>query len=190
MKTLIRTELLKKRNNLSGNDKLNFSLKIKGTLVNLPEYKKAKAILCYMPINNEVDTVTLIKDSLKNKKRIALPKVNKKEHSIEVFEIKNIEGDLEIGCYNILEPKIENKRLNYSDIDLILVPGVAFDCRGFRIGYGKGYYDRLLKNTNAAKIALAYEFQVHDKLPGESHDVCVDKIITEKRIIECGGELK
>jgi len=188
MKTLIRTELLKKRNNLSESNKLNFSDKIKKTLFDLSEYKKAKTILCYMPVNNEVDIISLIKDSLKNKKRVALPRVNKKEHSIEVFEIKNIDNDLEIGCYNILEPKFENKRLNYSDIDLILVPGVAFDCHGFRIGYGKGYYDGLLKNTNATKIALAYEFQVHDTLPSESHDVCVDKIITENRVIECGGK--
>ena len=85
---------------------------------------------------------------------------------------------------------IEAAKIDPKEIDLIIVPGIVFDLRGFRIGYGEGYYDRLLKSAGVPKIGLAYEFQMRDKLPKESHDVCVDKIITENRIIECGGELK
>lgn len=186
MKTLLRKGLLEKRKNLPLKDKMKLSGKIKNRLLNLEEYKRAKTILCYMPINNEVDVTEFIINSLKNKKNIALPKVNKKECSMDLFKIKNICEDLEIGCYNILEPKIEKtKKLDYRDIDLIIVPGIAFDLKGSRIGYGKGYYDKLLKNSGAVKIGAAYEFQVHDKLPKECHDACVDKIVTEKRIIEC-----
>ena len=191
MKGAIRKEILEARNGLTLEDRLNLSGQIKNSVLNLEEYKRARTILCYMPINNEVDTISLIQISLDNGKIIALPRVNKKTKLLEVYEIRNLDEDLKKGSYDIQEPKINRtRRLEYSEIDLIIVPGIVFDLHGFRIGYGEGYYDRLLKSAGVPKIGLAYEFQMRDKLPKESHDVCVDKIITENRIIECGGELK
>ncbi len=94
--------------------------------------------------------------------------------------------ELSIGSYGILEPRTEKiRKTRVEDIDLIIVPGVAFDKKGNRIGHGKGYYDRLLDKTNATKIGLAFEFQLLKEIPTDKHDLPIDILITEKRIIKC-----
>jgi 5-formyltetrahydrofolate cyclo-ligase len=94
---------------------------------------------------------------------------------------------LEVGAYNILEPRQDTiKEIPIESIDLILVPGVVFDIHGNRIGHGKGYYDRLLNDTqNIPHVGLAFGFQIVDAVPVEGHDLPVDIIVTEERIIEC-----
>jgi len=193
MKSAAREKALATRRGLPLEERVRLSEIIQNSVLNLEEYREAEIIICYMPIKNEVDTLQIIKTALEEKKRIALPRVNRKTGSIEIYEIENLDEDLEEGSFGIREPKRnESRRLKYSDIDLVLVPGVAFDCHGSRIGYGGGHYDWLLKRTNATKIALAYEVQIScEDLPCEPHhDVCVDKIVTETRVIKCGGEVK
>ena len=91
-------------------------------------------------------------------------------------------NDLSTGAYGILEPR-EIKIALPEDIQVAIIPGIAFDKKGYRIGYGKGYFDRLLPKMNALKIALAFDFQLLDELPREKHDVKMDMIITDKRIL-------
>ena len=92
--------------------------------------------------------------------------------------------ELRVGSYGILEPRIEKiRKTNVEDLELIIVPGIAFDKNGNRLGHGKGYYDRILGKTNATKIGLAFEFQIVGKIPTNENDKPVDIIITEERVI-------
>lgn len=153
---------------------------ITNTLQKHKIFQNAQKILLYIPIKNEVDTLELIHKNLR-KKEIHLPRV-KDEQKISIHKITSFE-DLETGSYGIPEPKENCESIRISQLDLIIVPGVAFDVKGMRIGFGKGYYDRLLKNLKTKKLALAYEFQIKDSLPADPHDQKIDIIITEERTI-------
>lgn len=184
MKSKIRNQLLKKRSTLSTTEVKQKSEIILTKLEELPEFKKAKNILTYVSFNNEVDTHSLIKKYLITKsKQIIVPKVIGKK--LRLFKISNF-SDLATGKFNLLEPVngVEFAADKLTTSDLILVPGIAFDKGKNRIGYGKGYFDRLLTDTQAKKIAFAFDLQILDKIPAEQHDIKVDKIITEKKIIE------
>lgn len=146
----------------------------------LDEFKAAKSVLFYYSVNGEVDTIEPINNNLKSK-LIYLPRLIN-ETQFEAIAIKNLEG-LKINNKNIPEP-IGKSSLD-EKIDLVIVPGVAFDKRGHRIGMGKGYYDRYLKNKTAKKIALAYEEQVLDSIPKDPYDVDVDIIVTDQNIYRC-----
>lgn len=120
-------------------------------------------------------------------KRVILPKVNVTDWRLMLYEIKNIK-ELEKGYMDIPEPHVAEDRLrNIDDIDIFIIPGVAFDESGNRLGYSSGLYDKLLGNFKKSIpiVALAYEEQIVEKIFSEQHDVKVHKIITEKRIIEC-----
>ena len=112
---------------------------------------------------------------------------------LELFHLQSMD-ELETGMYGILEPSQELRRLpqkqvELKELDLIMVPGVGFDANGARMGHGKGYYDKLLENArpDTPLVALAFECQIFDEIPVASHDVFMDKIITESRLIECGN---
>ena len=180
MKSYIRKAILEKRSKVSVKEVKSLSQKIRTSLFSLKEYKSAKAVMFYVSFNKEVSTREMIKEALKTK-TVIVPKCVKNE--IAPYAIKSIE-ELKKGTLGILEPKTKNI-FPKEKIDLIIVPGIAFDKRGFRIGYGKGYYDRFLKNLKAKKIALAFEFQVIKKVPENEKDVPVDMVVTEKRIVEC-----
>lgn len=177
-KHIIRKKILELRKNLPTYDVLKKSNEIIKKLEEIEEFKEAKKIACYISFGNEVYTHGFIKKYVETK-IISVPVVNKKE--IFLSNIKSW-SELQQGAYGILEPKKEFLRI-CNNVDLIIVPGIAFDKKGNRIGYGEGYYDKLLKKLNAIKIALAYDFQLLDKIPSEKHDVKIDIIITEKRIL-------
>ena len=179
MKNKIREELIKKRDKLGVYEVFKKSNDIISKLVSLQEFKKAKKLLCYISFDNEVYTHGLIKKYVKEKD-IAVPVVRGNE--LILSYIKEW-GELTTGAYGILEPK-EIRKANLNDIEIAIIPGIAFDNRGYRIGYGKGYFDRLLSKMNALKIALAFDFQILDEVPEEKHDVRMDMIITEKRILQ------
>lgn len=142
-------------------------------------YKKAKTIMAYISYNSEVDTLFLIDKMIKDGKTLCAPKCMD-EHTIEARKFAD-KSQLKPGAYGILEP-IGEKVLN---IDLIIVPGVAFNERCHRIGYGAGYYDRFLEKTKAISCGLFYEDQKAD-FQEEKTDIGLDYIITEKNIYEKG----
>ncbi len=119
-------------------------------------------------------------------KRVILPKVNMPEWKLMLYEIKNSK-ELQKGYMDIPEPpETEGRLKNVNDVDVFIIPGVAFDVSGNRLGYSSGLYDKLLYGTKHIPIvALAYEEQIVEKIFSEPHDVKVHKIVTEKRIIEC-----
>jgi 5-formyltetrahydrofolate cyclo-ligase len=147
---------------------------------NLKEYYNAKNILIYYPFRSEVDTTVIIIRAIKDGKRVILPRVSGK--TLELFYIKDIKKDLKPGTYGIMEP---DKDLcipaRYTEPDLAVVPGVGFDRYKNRLGYGGGFYDRLLPklSKNIQKIALCFQVQIVDHLPSFAHDIRVDKVISE-----------
>lgn len=166
------------RDNINNRDKK--SSEIIKRLINTKEYQKSKVIALYSNISSEVETKELIKISLENKK-VVLPKINK-DNTMDFYEIKYLK-DLEVGAFNIKEPKIKNKKpIKKEEIDLMIIPGICFDKSKNRIGYGKGYYDKYLSNTNIKKIGLCYEEQITKEIKSDKTDISLDYLITEMKI--------
>ena len=181
MKNQLKESILEKRNSLTKEERIGKSRKIQDNLFNLEQYKKFKTIMFFVSFNSEVNTHEMIKNALGNKTTV-VPKVE--QHEIEPSVIIDFDN-LMPSKLGILEP-IEAMKIAYKHIDLVLVPGIAFDMEGHRIGYGYGYYDKFLKKVpKAVKIGLCFDFQVVDKVPREEHDVPVDLVVTEKGIVEC-----
>ncbi len=188
----IRREVLKKRDALSIEDRRQKDRLIFDRLVNLKPFNDAERMLFYVSFGSEVDTRGLIQYALSKGKTVAVPKVIKATSGLEVYRITDTK-ELVSGAFGIPEPLgRENDRLEPTLMDLIIVPGVAFDEQCNRLGFGKGYYDKLLSPLKADKkivaIALAYEEQIVDFIPSEPHDVKMDMIVTDKRIVrQCGS---
>ena len=183
MKNQLRDDILEKRNSLPKEEVINKSRNIEEKLFYLDSYKKSRTVMLFVSFNNEVYTHDIIKKSL-GKKNVVIPKVMQQE--IEPSIIIDFDSLIPAGKFGILEP-IDLMKIAYKNIDLVLVPGIAFDLEGHRIGYGFGYYDKFLKKVpKAVKIGLCFDFQIVDKIPAEQHDVPVDFIVTEKRVIDCG----
>lgn len=181
MKGQLKESILKIRNSLPKEDILERSRKIQNNLFGLSHYSKSRTIMFFVSFSSEVNTHGMIKDAFKSN-TVVVPKVI--QHEIEPSVIIDFDN-LIPAKFGILEP-IEVMKIAYKNIDLVLVPGIVFDKEGHRIGYGFGYYDRLLaKVPKAVKIGLAFDFQVVDKIPKETHDIAVDFIVTEKEVIDC-----
>ncbi|RLE11900.1 5-formyltetrahydrofolate cyclo-ligase [Candidatus Aerophobetes bacterium] len=187
-KKTLRQNLLNIRRSLSCQEIEKKSDRVKEFLFDFPPFNKAKMVLFYISLPSEVQTHRMIKDSLKIGKRVAVPVVELSSRKITPFEIKNPECKLIPGPFNIPEPeKDERYPVSLKEIELVIVPGVAFDTKGRRLGFGGGFYDRFLNklSSRVKSVALAFECQIIDEVPCEEHDVSVDYIITEKRIICC-----
>lgn len=189
-KKTLRQETILKRDAIPENIKKEKDTAIRQGIIRLPEFTDAKTILFYASFRSEVDTREMIKITLSQGKRVILPKVDKENKILKLYEIKNT-NELVKGYMGILEPSVSEKRLTgLDDLDLIIIPGAAFDVSGSRLGYGAGFYDRLLAGmkNKIPIIAPAYEEQIVDDIPSEPHDVKVTKIVTDKRVIECKGK--
>ncbi len=160
---------------------------IQSHLFSLPEYRNSSVIMFYVSMDREVYTHDMIKTALAEKKEIAVPLVLKSQNIMLPCKINDFK-DLEPGPWGILQPikeKIQNVPI--SSIDLIIVPGIAFDRKGNRLGRGKGFYDRFLHliGPETTKIALAFSSQIVEQVPTTENDITVDKIVTEDGVIEC-----
>lgn len=176
----IRDLVKEKRNNSNIENLEKWNSFIKKNLESLTEYQDSETIFFYVSFGREVDTLNLIKDSLKQGKKVVIPYYNGEIYSLSYIE--NFDS-LILGRYAILEPKQEHIReASLDSIDLMIIPGLGFDKKMNRIGYGEGNYDRFMKKSNARKVALAYEFQLFEEIPHDEHDVPVNMIITEKNI--------
>lgn len=186
MKSSIRKKILKKRDKISRDIKTIKDLSIKQRLFSLHEFMNAKIIFFYASFKSEVETLAMIKETLEMEKRIVLPKVRREGRGVKLYEIKDI-NELSPGHMGIPEPSSpKGYSLSLEEVDLVVIPGVAFDYSGNRLGYGGGFYDMLLadRQKKIPIIALAYEEQLIDKIPSEPHDIKIDMILTDKRVIE------
>lgn len=156
----------------------------------LSEFEKSDVVSFYVDKeeSKEVETKFMIEKSLSKDKRVVVPYVDGDD--LFLSEISDVEEDLERGTYDVLEPKNKSP-FSLDRVDVIFVPGLGFDLKGNRLGYGGGYYDRLLGALESfvSKVGLAFDFQVIERVPHNEQDVSVDKIVTEKRIIIPDDEL-
>ena len=183
----IRKKILSQRFKMSRGEVMAKSEVICSYLISSKQFREAKIISLYSPIKKEVRTEDIFNAARSEGKIAGFPVSDPKNLEITYFEVDDM-SDLIEGTYGIMEPLPDKKRMiDASDINLIIIPGVAFDERGFRIGYGGGYFDRLLgrDDIKATKIALAFDLQMVPRIPVESHDMRVDFIFTESRKIEC-----
>ena len=179
-KAALRAAVLEKRESLQKEEVMEYSEQIAKCLSVLDPFSKAKVVLFYASFNNEVHTHGMINASLLSKK-VLLPKMVQRE--IVPSLILTMEN-LIPGERGILEP-IEALPVKSSTIDAVIVPGIAFDARGYRLGFGKGYYDKFLKKaTHAVKIGLAYDLQIVEGIPAEPHDVKMDYVVTPTRVLK------
>lgn len=155
-------------------------------LLNLDCIKNAKNIMLYLDFNNEVSTDSLIKKLLNLGKIVSSPITLKEERKLIPSQITDLKNGIQYGAYNIREPKPEcSPAINIKDLDVIIVPAVAYDKNCYRLGYGGGFYDRFLENLrkDAVTIGIAFDLQIFDEVPKEPHDAQLDYIVTESRIL-------
>jgi len=154
----------------------------------LKEFTAATRLLVYVSTGNEVDTQGLIRQLLAMGRQVCVPRFEAGTQGYAASELHDFDGELTAGKFGILEPKPGAVRSAALDrIDAALVPGLAFDETGNRLGRGLGHFDRLLRQTSGAKIALAFDFQVLDEVPAEAHDARMDFIVTETRVVNPKG---
>ena len=181
MKHKIRHHIREKIKSISELEKSRKSDIIMNKLFNEEEFKKAKIVMFYVSLRDEVNTLTMIDEAVKAGKRICVPVILKEEKRLIAGEIKNRSEDLESQHFGIYQPRPGHvKEVPLENIDLIIVPGVAFDRNNVRLGRGHGYYDKFLCGipSSTRTIGLAFDFQVVDDLPKDSHDIPVCKTIT------------
>ena len=184
MKSELRKSILANRNNQSKQEIKEKSSLIKKRLFQIEEYQHAHTVLFYVSFGSEVDTHEMITQSINQRKQVIIPKTDTKNNNLFLYEYTSIH-DLRPGTYGVLEPYSNlSNCISCNEVELVIVPGVVFDVKGNRIGYGKGYYDSLLSTMKLIKkIGLAFELQIIDEIPAEKHDIKLDSIITEQRII-------
>jgi 5-formyltetrahydrofolate cyclo-ligase len=182
-----------RKNRVAQKDKDALSRQICGTFMSLPAYKAAKTVMWYVDAGSEVRTRHTLPEALTHGKRVVVPWCVVETNQLELFLLEDM-TELVEGAYKILEPKDELRRLpdkvvRPEELDLVMVPGTAFDPRGGRMGQGKGYYDRLLARArpDAPLAALAFDCQIFDEIPVAPHDVFMDLVVTETRTIAGRG---
>ena len=180
-KKQLRKILLFKKNELTKDYITNSSKKIFTTIEQLELFKSSNNIFIYVDFNNEVVTKNFILKHI-NTKNIFVPKIVNNE--MKLIKISSLEN-LQLNNFNILEPKENN--FSSEKMDLVITPAIAFDKFGYRIGYGKGYYDKYFATENfKTKIGVCFEKMLQEKLPTENHDKKVDILITENNIYYTG----
>lgn len=185
MKNQLRNKFKKKRAELS--DKNLKSSEICNIFLNSDTYKNAKIILCYSALNGEVDTNAVINQSLADGKTLALPKCINKDGFMNYYIIDSLNSLVE-GMFGISEPDNSCKLLDDFSDSVCIVPALSFDKKGYRLGYGKGYYDRFLEKYNGISVGLCYNDLISENLPINEFDKSVNAVITENKIFFCKGE--
>jgi len=188
MKNELKDKILAQRESLEEPIVKELSGQVVKNLSLLDQYRKSRMVMYYVSFKKEVQTHRLVDDAFSMKK-VVVPKIVAGVIGKEIVPSLILSMDqLVEGYAGILEP-MEALKVNYKNIDLVIVPGVVFDIRGHRIGYRHGHYDKFLKNVpKAIKIGLAYDFQMVDEIPEEPHDIPMDFVVTEKRVYDCRAQ--
>ena len=176
-KSEIRRKIKALRSMLLETEKLSAAEEVFARLESTPAFMMAEHILMYHSLPDELSTRQFL-SKWRDRKHFYLPRVNGVNLDILPYD----ETRLELGAFHIEEPTGENT-VNPDEIEMIVVPAVAYDRKGNRLGRGKGFYDRLLSTTKATKVGVGYEFQIFDEIPVEPHDVKMDIVITQSGCI-------
>jgi 5-formyltetrahydrofolate cyclo-ligase len=185
-KAEIRKSTLGRRDALSKKTRAQKSKAILGRLSEFANFLEAKIVLFYLSHKSEVDTRPMIRRAFQLEKIVALPMIDQEKGEIVPYKISDLKTDTQPGYRGIPEPIPQRcKQIPVQHINLAIIPGIAFDERGGRIGYGTGFYDRFIPELDVTtrKVALSFECQIVQQIPMEPHDRYTDIIITEDRII-------
>lgn len=183
-KAVLRKSVISQMNELSKSQHAEMSSAILEKLLEDSDFQQAKTVGVTISRWPEVDTIPLIKLCWQLGKKVAAPKCFAKDRTMD-FRLFDRLGQLEVVYMDLQEPiEAETEAIASESLDLLIVPGVVFTASGYRIGFGGGYYDRYLNGFKGNTRSLAFDFQLADELPVESHDIPVDGIITEIRTID------
>src|SRR3989338_691425 len=189
MKQVIRKSILALREQLPADTRAAHSAAITNHLLKLPEYRQAGGALGDMSFGAEFASESWIQQVLAEGKKLALPRVNHHTNQLDLYWVDDLENQLAPGLWGIREPIVERcEKLNTpNEVEFALLPGVAFSRNGARLGYGGGFYDKLLARMahRPALAAAAFALQIVEQIPQEATDVKVGWIITEQEIIAC-----
>ena len=191
-KDAIRKACASLRDSISKEEHLAFDTKIINTASSLISFRHADIILLYAPIKSEIDVMPIFDLAKERGKRVAFPRCNIEERTMKFHFVSSM-NDLEIGAYGIREPKENMPVYNPEEtqgVAICFVPGLAFDVYGYRLGYGKGYYDKFMNVFRGSTIGVAYTSQILPSLPRGKFDKHCDALITEKGIKSLKAEKK
>ncbi len=177
-KKQLRKQMKQKRNELETAYCEKADRQIMEKIITSEEYKKASMIFCYVSMEKEVDTFSILKTALRDRKGVCVPKCMEKGR-MEAFQIRKME-DLQPGNFGALEPSVSCDYVSPEKIDFVLIPCLTCDREGNRLGYGGGYYDRYLKRSRFLKAVLCREDVLSEKVPSENTDCRMDVVVTEK----------
>ena len=182
-KKFIRKQLLNRRKQLDLQISSRLSQQAQRQVIATECFIQAKTLALYSPINNEVATAQIFAAAREHDKRVYYPRVAGDD--LEFIEVSSA-NELVPGAFGVAEP-VSGGEISVAELDLVVVPGIAFDLRGQRLGYGRGFYDRRLAERSAETVAigLCFEMQLCDLLPSENHDQVLDYVATETRFIPC-----
>ena len=186
IKREIREDMARKLEEFSADELIEKTRRIEERLFGFANFLESKVVLLYMHANGEVVTNDIIKRCFESNKTVVLPTFDIIKHTMQPMRVDNLNSNLKPGPRGVPEPNPKRCKIVPIDyIDIAIIPGIAFDEKGGRIGSGEGYYDRLIPKLSITtrKVALALESQIIQQVPVESHDKYVDIVITEKRVI-------
>lgn len=183
----LRKQILARRAALSREERRAKSAAVQQRLLDLPEFRAAGRVLFFVSFSSEVETLPMIEQTLRLGKEVAAPRVWAGQSDLELRRLTHPQTQLQAGKMGIPEPNDDCPLVSLAEIDLIIVPAVAWDEQGYRVGYGGGFYDRLLARADdVPKIGLGFECQVISAVPRQDHDLRVDALVTEDRVLRFG----
>ena len=187
-KNAIRQDIIQKRGELGDLEKNEKSLAISKRLFGMDEFKKSKTVFCFLSTFFEVQTEKIIRESLRLGKQVLVPLLDPEGKNLQASRIPSMDIDFMIGKYGIKQPTLKLRDMvSFSNIDFVVVPGLAFDNIGNRIGYGSGFYDKFFKkiSSGVTRVAVSYDFQLLNLVPHSDLDEPVHFLITETQALRC-----
>jgi 5-formyltetrahydrofolate cyclo-ligase len=180
-KSALREQIAPRLQGIPTAERVVASAQARALLAEQPVWLKAETILFFAPLPGELDVWPLLPAAIDAGKSVALPLFDRRLKNYTACQIQNPETDLHVGHFGIREPNTYCSRLSSRRVDLILVPGIAFDAKGHRLGRGKGYYDQLLAVIGGIRCGVAFEEQLVPDIPIEPHDAVMDHLLTPTR---------
>jgi 5-formyltetrahydrofolate cyclo-ligase len=190
LKGTVRREVRERGRTLSEGDLREGSEHARALLVKQKVWEGAESILFFAPMSDELDIWPLVGRALQEGRLAALPRFDVVEKKYRACRLHDVNADVQVGSFGIREPVAGCSGDILKQLDLILVPGIAFDLRGGRLGRGRGYYDRLLSEVSGATCAVAFDYQIVETVPAEPHDIHLDYILTPTRWLQVTRESK
>ncbi len=179
----LRKHFTKKRNDLPEEQRRLGEKALCDRIISLPCFRDCDTLLLYSPTKNEPDLLALAEYALKNGKRVAFPRSNKNDFTLSFGCVSSL-GEMVVGAYSISEPPVNAENAVLSKNTLCIVPALAVDAEGFRLGYGKGYYDRFLSDFHGVSLGAVFDGFVAERLPRLDTDIPLDLVITQTGVIK------